>query len=584
MAGLDYVAASGTVVFPPGSTNQKLIVKVIGDLLNESSETFEVDLFSPTNAAIIDNVGVGRILNDDPFPILRISDVTVTEPSPGQIVSAVFDISLSAPSGLPVSVNFVTSNGTAVAEQDYSPQSGRVTFPLGATNVQISIPVFGDKAAESAENFFINLSAPINASLEDAQGQGTILDNGFTELDHFTVTGWPSPQYAGTPFVASVMAKDARNNPFHGFAGRVSIRGLLPQPEVLVGAGTSTWANPLGTLYHDARTQVIYLADELGGAGNLSGLSLFVTTPPGQTLSNWTIRLKHTALTKYLKPVWESAGWTVVYQNSENISAIGWVTFLFAAPFAYDGTNNLMVDFSFNNSSFSTDGQVRYSSTTDHRTLHFRTDSAFGDPLTWSGAVSPPPSVSNAAPNLRLLREFPAGVTPDFSGNFIDGLWIGAVTINQPGANVLLRVSDGAAHFGSSDPFIVESASDRDGDGLPDSWQARYFPPGAANRGPNDDPDHDGLTNLEEFRAGTDPLDAISAIRFTNVRSINGDVWIEFQTVLGKAYRLERSDNLAGGTWVSLAEFIVGTGSPVQIIDSGAASQRGRFYRVRLLP
>ena len=49
----------------------------------------------------------------------------------------------------------------------------------------------------------------------------------------------------------------------------------------------------------------------------------FVSTVPGQTLSNWTIRLKHTALAKYIQPAWEGAGWQVAYQNHETVPAAG---------------------------------------------------------------------------------------------------------------------------------------------------------------------------------------------------------------------------------------------------------------------
>jgi hypothetical protein len=44
---------------------------------------------------------------------------------------------------------------------------------------------------------------------------------------------------------------------------------------------------------------------------------------------------------------------------------------------------------------------------------------------------------------------------------------------------------------------------DSDNDGLPDPWELQYF--GDLSQGPNDDPDGDGLTNLEEFELGTDP-------------------------------------------------------------------------------
>ncbi|HMC27145.1 MAG TPA: Calx-beta domain-containing protein, partial [Verrucomicrobiae bacterium] len=529
-------------------------------------------------------VGVIRITDDDPTPSVRISDATVLEPEPGGVTNAVFNVTLSAPSGLPVSFNFITSNGTAIAEKDYLPQVGEVVMDAGVTNAQILIPVFGDQAAEPPEFFFLNVYAPLNAFTVGGAPRCTILDNGYVQLDHFSINGWPSPQYAGVPFVASVTAKDGRNNGFTDFSGQVSIRAVLPQPEVVIGASTSLWAQPFGTHYHDSRTQVIYLRDELGGPDNLSGLSLFVATPPPQTLSNWTIRLKHTALAQYLKPAWEGSGWTSVYQNHETIFATGWVTFLFSAPFAYDGTNNLMVDLSFNNSSFTSDeAQVRYHSASSDRTAWFQTDSAFGDPLRWSGTSAPPPSPTNAVPNLRFLREDPVATTPAASGDFVNGVWTGLVTLNQSGSNVVLRVSDGANHSGASDPFVVESGLASNGDGLPDSWKARYFAPGAIGSGPNDDPDDDGFTNLEEFQAGTDPLNAGSAIRISEIGSSNGEVRLKFETVLGKAYRLETAENPAG-PWSTLAASIIGTGGTVRFADSAIQSQPKRFYRVRLLP
>ncbi|MGC3998926.1 MAG: MYXO-CTERM sorting domain-containing protein [Anaeromyxobacter sp.] len=46
-------------------------------------------------------------------------------------------------------------------------------------------------------------------------------------------------------------------------------------------------------------------------------------------------------------------------------------------------------------------------------------------------------------------------------------------------------------------------ALDADGDGLPDSWEAHFF--GGLGQGPEDDYDHDGLTNAEELSLETDP-------------------------------------------------------------------------------
>jgi Calx-beta domain len=175
-AGSDYQAASGTLTFAPGETSQTIIVLVNGDVLNEADETFFVNLSSPVNAVLSDGQGAATILNDDPVPTLAINDRSVLEGNSGT-TNLVFTVSLSAVSGRPVTVNFLTANGTATASSDYQTASGTLTIPAGQTSAAIPVVVNGDRLAELNETFFVNLSAPTNAVIADAQGVGTILDN-----------------------------------------------------------------------------------------------------------------------------------------------------------------------------------------------------------------------------------------------------------------------------------------------------------------------------------------------------------------------------------------------------------------------
>jgi hypothetical protein len=86
---------------------------------------------------------------------------------------------------------------------------------------------------------------------------------------------------------------------------------------------------------------------------------------------------------------------------------------------------------------------------------------------------------------------------------------------DEPGQYLLqYDMVDGTAWFEDSDDLPWESAVevvddpalDTDGDGLPDWWEQQYFGSATA-AAPDDDPDQDGQTNLEEFQAGTDPAE-----------------------------------------------------------------------------
>jgi PKD repeat protein/disulfide oxidoreductase YuzD len=175
-AGSDYTATSGTLTFNPGQTTQTIAVQVIGDKVYEGTETFFINLTSPTNALISDAQGVATILENDPAPTLTINDQTITEGDSGTKLIT-FTVTLSGSSTLPVSVDYATANGTAIAGSDYTATSGTLTFAAGQTTQTITVQVIGDKVYEGTETFFINLINVANATLADAQAIATILDN-----------------------------------------------------------------------------------------------------------------------------------------------------------------------------------------------------------------------------------------------------------------------------------------------------------------------------------------------------------------------------------------------------------------------
>ena len=176
----DYTSKSGTLTFAPGSTSAKVKVPVAGDTADEADEALTVALSDPVGATIGDGSGTGTVVDDDPRtvagPRLTIGDVAVHEGDAGGR-AAVFTVSLSKPSTSYVTVRFTTANGTATKSGDYTRMSGTLSFAPGALSATLKVPVGPDTAGEGNETFVVNLSDATNATLTDAGGTGTIVDD-----------------------------------------------------------------------------------------------------------------------------------------------------------------------------------------------------------------------------------------------------------------------------------------------------------------------------------------------------------------------------------------------------------------------
>jgi hypothetical protein len=108
---------------------------------------------------------------------LSINNAAVTEGN-GGTTTASFTIFLFPSSAQTVTVDFATADGSATtADNDYQSASGTATFPPGSTSQPVSVTVVGDTKFEGNETFFVNLSNPTGATIGDAQGQGTIVND-----------------------------------------------------------------------------------------------------------------------------------------------------------------------------------------------------------------------------------------------------------------------------------------------------------------------------------------------------------------------------------------------------------------------
>ncbi len=103
-----------------------------------------------------------------------------------------------------------------------------------------------------------------------------------------------------------------------------------------------------------------------------------------------------------------------------------------------------------------------------------------------------------------------------------------------------------AVKAGSSLNALMVTPADADADGLPDAWEKR-FSGSVTGLARDADDDHDGMSNWQEYLAGTDPLNSNSALSLKSSAVMNGAVLLEWSSETNRRYRIESSLSLDHG-------------------------------------
>ncbi|MGE3659547.1 MAG: Calx-beta domain-containing protein, partial [Mycolicibacterium sp.] len=110
------------------------------------------------------------------LPSISIGDMSVVEGN-GAHSHFMFVATLSKASTTPVTVNYATSNGTAVAGSDFVASAGTLTFAPGVTSQMVHVDIIGDSVVEGNETFTVTLSSPSGATISKATATGTITND-----------------------------------------------------------------------------------------------------------------------------------------------------------------------------------------------------------------------------------------------------------------------------------------------------------------------------------------------------------------------------------------------------------------------
>lgn len=143
---------------------------------------------------------------------------------------------------------------------------------------------------------------------------------------------------------------------------------------------------------------------------------------------------------------------------------------------------------------------------------------------------------------------------------------------------------------GLSVRLALDPSGDEDLDGLPNGWEiTNNLNPRSVedDDGALGNPDHDGMDNLAEFIAGTDPRDATSFLSLRIQDFSPSHVVFSWDAKIGKHYQLETASNMLLFTNHPSDFFprtaVSNTESFLEPLTNGPTSS-SRFYRLRVSP
>jgi hypothetical protein len=586
-----FVPTNGVVTFPAGSTNEVVSVQVRGDVLDEDSEGFFLSLESEGDIIVDDGIGFCEIIDDDDPPTVSVVPTSAPEGRRGAR-EVLVELALSAPSAKAVSVKWATRQGTALSGKDFQAATGTVHFAVGAQSETLSLQILGNRSVEADKQLFVYLFSPVACTLGNSNGVVTILnDDGLPGiLDHFGIITTSEPHYSNEPFPLQILAVDSEGDVVSQFAEPVSLRfaftpivmlsnsfeqglnGFVVSNSFGNGKGLWHWSSGRASAEGHSRTHSIYYGrgESVAGGGNYNvGTNEgFFVTPP--------VDLRGSSLNATL-----AFSYFMQVQTNElrdlatvEISTNAGLSYVILAKASGTPDTNFVKD---------TKGKWQRAT--------FDLTPFVGNVILLSWHFNSVDSLLNATEGWYVddivvtLGSNPASVIqPAVSGDFVDGRWIGAVSIGGPIKSGKLVVEYDVDYISESGAFEIRPFSDVNANGLPDQWESGFPFPSAAEAKAEADPDGDGASNRLEYQAGTDPLDRLSVLRISRSWLSDGHIRLEFPTRQGRFYKVESSDSFNPMLWESSGGPVLGDGNPYEWVDAFPAKSPLHIHRLRLLP
>jgi M6 family metalloprotease-like protein len=345
---------------------------------------------------------------------------------------------------------YPVSSGTRTFSWTYSKDGSVSTDSDCAWLDHIIFPPYGtyfappQNLSAGAGNSVVNLSwqAPSGGTPSSYKifRNGTLLStvSGTTYTDNAVVNGTPYTYYVTAVYTSPAGESDPSNTV-------IATPGTVIVNDYIIGSGTSATgtsiASPINVYYESLHGQSVYTAAQLAAAGvvgpcDITRIGFNVTGLPTLAMPNFIIRMAHTTSTNV--STWISTGLTTVWTTaSYQPTSTGWNMLQLPTPFAWNGTDNILVDTAFGDiGAWTSSGTVQYTNETNGY-RYARNDDADQTDVFTGG------STSVYKPNIKITTSYippaPAIVVSPLS------LAYGTVRINTTSTNTFQISNTGTA-------------------------------------------------------------------------------------------------------------------------------------------
>jgi glucose/arabinose dehydrogenase len=158
VAPSDYLNQVCGVTFLPGETSKVFGVRVVGDRIAETDESFFANLSPSLSYSLADGQGIGTILNDDVPGTIGFSSASYLATESGGV--ALITVERSGGTAGGVTVDYATSDGTASAGSDYTATAGTLSFDVDVVSQTFAVPITNDTLDDDTETVLLTLSNP----------------------------------------------------------------------------------------------------------------------------------------------------------------------------------------------------------------------------------------------------------------------------------------------------------------------------------------------------------------------------------------------------------------------------------------